>query len=148
MPDIVKDIERDIENCDKEGFERRAHQGQDWHSHRSGVQTDELPGGIRIEDIRVGEVGLGGVGVAIARHAVGNLAGFSPDDTRREEVRRRWEEAYEWTFGFVRRWHRNCCKYKGKWTRIEDVPGGKACCDKELEDSAAAWPTSRAAAEL
>ncbi len=46
-----------------------------------------------------------------------------------------WEEAELWTQEWVGKWNDNCCRFDGKWTPKDKVPGGADCCDKATEAS-------------
>ena len=117
MEDVEADMERAVSECDPGLFQREAHNGQDWFSHRKGLgYPDRTPQGSRVSNARKAQIAH-----AWWKHA--------PDDTSQRGPRALWGEAQGWTRGWLNRWYQNCCRYRGKWTRKDRVPGGPVCCD-------------------
>jgi uncharacterized protein RhaS with RHS repeats len=124
MEDIEADMEQAVSECNQNQFQREAHNGQDWFSHRKGLgYPDRTPEGNRMSNARKAQL----------KHA---SKGVAPDDTTKPKVRGLWGEAAEWTKEWMNKWYDNCCRYKGKWTPKAKVPGGPQCCDKGPLDAA------------
>jgi hypothetical protein len=124
MEDIEPDMEKAVEECNQGQFQREAHNGQDWFSHRLGQgYPDPTPPGNWMSNARKAQL-------AHAR------SGHGPDDTTKPCPRAFWGGAQEWTQVWLDKWYKNCCRYKGQWTPKAKVPGGPECCDKEPLDAA------------
>jgi hypothetical protein len=127
MEDVEADMQPAVDNCDPDLFQRQAHNGQDWFSHRKGLgYPDRTPAGNVLSNDKKAQV----------KHGVQSVLGNSPDDTTQRGPRAMWDEAQKWTQGWLDKWYKNCCKYKGEWTPKAKVPGGPECCDKEPLDAA------------
>ena len=112
---VEADMADAVSDCDKSAFQKYAHQGQDWFSHRKGLgysgnELDDYSSSARDEHIG---------------------RGHEPDNTTQPGPRQRWEEAKQWTQEWLNRWCANCCKKDGKWIKKANLPQGE-CCESSM----------------
>lgn len=112
LPDSEKDLANAVKNCDKNAFERHAHQMQDFFAHY-GQGYRAIRGG----------------------HGWDSVTGGYPEPDNADHYEDAFDQATERSDMWVNKWDECCCEKNGTPTQRKKEDGSPACQDVSVPEN-------------